>query len=44
MQDPLTEERGTHGQASPEQARELIEEGIAVMPLPLPEGLKRPLQ
>jgi len=39
-----TEERGIRGQASPEQARELIEEGIAVMPLPLPDGLKEPLQ
>lgn len=39
-----TEERGIRGQASPEQTRELIEEGIAVMPLPLPDGLKEPLQ
>lgn len=39
-----SEERGIRGQASPEQTRELIEEGIAVMPLPLPEGLKGPLQ
>ena len=38
------EERGIRGQASPEQTRELIEEGIAVMPLPLPDGLKGPLQ
>jgi len=37
-------ERGIRGQASPEQTRELIEEGIAVMPLPLPAGLKGPLQ
>ena len=44
VQDPLTEERGIHGQASPEQTCELIEEGIAVMPLPLPDGLKEPLQ
>ena len=39
-----SEERGIRGQASTEQARELIEEGIAVMPLPLPDGLKGPLQ
>lgn len=39
-----TEERGIRGQASPEQTRELIEEGIAVMPLPLPDALKEPLQ
>lgn len=39
-----SEERGIRGQASPEQTRELLEEGIAVMPLPLPEGLKGPLQ
>lgn len=39
-----TEERGIRGQASPEQTRELIEEGITVLPLPLPEGLKGPLQ
>ncbi len=38
------EERGIRGQASPEQTRELIEEGIAVLPLPLPRGLKGPLQ
>ena len=38
------EERGIRGQATPEQTRELLEEGIAVMPLPLPEGLKGPLQ
>lgn len=39
-----SEERGIRGQASPEQTRALIEEGIAVMPLPLPEGLDGPLQ
>lgn len=39
-----SEERGIRGQASPEQTRELIEEGIAVLPLPLPQGLKGPLQ
>jgi len=39
-----SEERGIRGQASPEQTRELIEEGIAVLPLPLPDALKEPLQ
>jgi len=39
-----SEERGIRGQASPEQTRELMEEGIEVMPLPLPEGLDGPLQ
>lgn len=39
-----TEERGIRGQASREETEALLEEGIAVMPLPLPEGLKGPLQ
>ncbi len=39
-----SEERGIRGQATPEQRRELLEEGIAVLPLPLLEGLKEPLQ
>lgn len=39
-----SEERGIRGQASPAQTRELIEEGIAVLPLPLPDALKEPLQ
>lgn len=37
-------ERGIRGQATREQTEELLEEGIAVMPLPLPDGLKGPLQ
>ncbi len=37
-------ERGIRGQASPEQTQALIEEGIAVLPLALPEALKEPLQ
>lgn len=37
-------ERGIRGQASAEETKSLIEEGIAVMPLLLPEGLKGPLQ
>ena len=39
-----SEERGIRGQASPEETRELLEEGIGVLPLPLPKGLKGPLQ
>ena len=39
-----TEERGIRGQASRKETEALLEEGIAVMPLPLPEGLKGPLQ
>ncbi|HEX2547437.1 MAG TPA: DUF1178 family protein [Ramlibacter sp.] len=39
-----TEERGIRGQASAEETRELLEEGISVLPLPLPKGLKGPLQ
>ena len=39
-----TEVRNIRGHATPEEAEELIEEGIAVMPLPLPDVLKEPLQ
>jgi hypothetical protein len=39
-----SEERGIRGQASAAQTRELLDEGIAVLPLPLPEGLEGPLQ
>jgi hypothetical protein len=39
-----SEERGIRGQASPEQTQELLEEGISVLPLPIPKGLKGPLQ
>lgn len=39
-----TEERGIRGQATREQAEQLIDEGIAVMPLPLPAALKETLQ
>lgn len=38
------EERGIRGKASRAETESLIEEGIAVMPLVLPEFLKRPLQ
>jgi hypothetical protein len=39
-----TEERGIRGQATPEQTRDLLEEGISVMPLPIPDALKGPVQ
>jgi hypothetical protein len=39
-----TEARNIRGHATPEETEELIEEGIAVMPLPLPGVLKEPLQ
>jgi hypothetical protein len=39
-----TEERGIRGQASKEETEALLEEGIAVLPLPMPKGLKGPLQ
>jgi hypothetical protein len=39
-----TEERGIRGQTTPEQARELVEEGIDILPFALPEALKGPLQ
>jgi hypothetical protein len=37
-------ERGIRGQASHDERMELLEEGIDVMPLPLPKALKEPLQ
>ena len=39
-----TEERGIRGQASPEETQALIEEGIGVLPLPIPKALKGPVQ
>ncbi len=39
-----TEERAIRGQASVEETRELLEEGIGVLPLPIPRALKGPLQ
>ncbi len=38
-----SEERGIRGQASPEQRRELADEGIEVMSLPVPAALKQPV-
>ena len=39
-----TEERNIRGQASAEETESLIEEGIGVLPLPIPTALKGPLQ
>ena len=39
-----TDERGIRGRATRAQAEALVEEGIDVMPLPLPEMLKETLQ
>jgi hypothetical protein len=39
-----TEERGIRGQASREETEALMEEGIGVMPLPIPKALKGPIQ
>ena len=39
-----TQERQIRGQVSAQETRELLEEGIAVLPLPIPEALKGPLQ
>jgi hypothetical protein len=39
-----TQERSIRGKATVQETRELVEEGIAVMPLMLPESLKGPLQ
>lgn len=39
-----TAERNIRGQASREETESLLEEGIAVMPLPIPKALKEPLQ
>lgn len=39
-----SKDRGIRGQASREETLELLDEGIDVMPLPLPKALKGPLQ
>ena len=39
-----TEERGIRGQATAEETEALIEEGIGVLPLPMPKALKGTLQ
>ncbi len=38
------QERAIRGQATPDEAVQLLEEGIAVMPLPLPAAAKETLQ
>lgn len=38
-----TEERGIRGRVSADETQALLEEGINVMPLPLPEALKGPV-
>ena len=38
------EERNIRGQATRQETEALIEEGIDIMPLPIPENLKGPLQ
>ena len=38
------DDRNIRGQASREETESLLEEGIAVLPLPVPKGLKGPLQ
>lgn len=37
-------QRGIRGQATPEQRAELADEGIEVLPLPIPAALKGPVQ
>lgn len=39
-----TPERGIRGQASPQETQALLEEGIGVLPLPVPKALKGTLQ
>lgn len=38
------EEKSIRGQATPEQARELVEEGVPILPLALPKGSGETLQ
>lgn len=37
-------ERGIRGQATPEETEALLDEGIEILPLPIPAGLKKRLQ
>jgi hypothetical protein len=39
-----SDERGIRGQATREETEALLEEGIGVLPLPIPKGMKGPLQ
>ncbi len=38
-----TQERGIRGQATPDETKALLEEGIPVLPLPIPRELKGPV-
>jgi hypothetical protein len=38
------QERGIRGQASAQETEALMEEGIGVLPLPIPKALKEPMQ
>ena len=39
-----SEERNIRGQATREETEALLDEGIDIVPLPVPAGLKEPLQ
>ena len=39
-----TAERGIRGQATADETQELLEEGIAVLPLPIPTAIKGTIQ
>jgi len=39
-----TKQRGIRGQATPDEREALLDEGIEVLPLPMPAALKEPLQ
>ena len=39
-----SDDRGIRGQATPEETQALLEEGIGVLPLPIPKALKGPVQ
>ena len=39
-----TEERAIRGKTTVDEARALVEEGIDVLPMVLPQSLKKPLQ
>jgi hypothetical protein len=44
MHEGIAPERPIRGQATREETLELLEEGINVLPLPIPKALKEPLQ
>ena len=39
-----SEQRNIRGHATPQETEALLDEGIQVMPLPMPDALKGPLQ